>query len=81
ATLFEIFLGAGNGLDVAHLDGGAVADGIPAVLQRTSAYLQHPVVHAHHSEPEMLRYLRQLEGKDLALNQAMIPLGSCTMKL
>lgn len=81
ATLFEIFLGAGHGLDVAHLDGGAVADGIPAVLQRTSAYLQHPVFNAHHSETEMLRYLRQLEGKDLALNQAMIPLGSCTMKL
>ena len=81
ATLFEIFLGAGHGLDVAHLDGGAVDDGIPAVLQRTSAYLQHPVFNAHHSETEMLRYLRQLEGKDLALNQAMIPLGSCTMKL
>ncbi|MFN2944740.1 hypothetical protein, partial [Escherichia coli] len=48
ATLFEIFLGAGHGLDVAHLDGGAVADGIPAVLQRTSAYLQHPVFNAHH---------------------------------
>ncbi|MGP6219245.1 aminomethyl-transferring glycine dehydrogenase, partial [Pseudomonas paraeruginosa] len=81
ASLFEIFLGAGHGLEVERLDAGVVADGIPAVLQRTSAYLLHPVFNAHHSETEMLRYLRQLEGKDLALNQAMIPLGSCTMKL
>ena len=44
-------------------------------------YLEHPVFNSHHSETEMLRYLKQLENKDLALNQAMIPLGSCTMKL
>ncbi len=81
ASLFDIFLGAGHGLDVAQLDAGQVADGIPAALQRSSDYLTHPVFNRHHSETEMLRYLRQLEGKDLALNQAMIPLGSCTMKL
>ncbi|WEW99576.1 aminomethyl-transferring glycine dehydrogenase [Pseudomonas nitroreducens] len=81
ASLFDIFLGAGHGLDVAQLDAGRVADGIPAALQRSSDYLTHPVFNRHHSETEMLRYLRQLEGKDLALNQAMIPLGSCTMKL
>jgi len=81
ASLFDIVLGAGHGLDVAQLDAGKVADGIPADLQRSSSYLSHPVFNRHHSETEMLRYLRQLEGKDLALNQAMIPLGSCTMKL
>lgn len=81
ASLFDIFLGAGHGLDVAQLDAGKIADGIPAELQRSSGYLSHPVFNRHHSETEMLRYLRQLEGKDLALNQAMIPLGSCTMKL
>ena len=81
ATLFDILLGAGHGLDVAQLDAGKVAEGIPAALQRSSSYLSHPVFNRHHSETEMLRYLRQLEGKDLALNQAMIPLGSCTMKL
>ncbi|PJI48193.1 MAG: glycine dehydrogenase (aminomethyl-transferring) [Pseudomonas sp.] len=81
ASLFDILLGAGHGLDVAQLDAGNIADGIPAALQRSSDYLGHPVFNRHHSETEMLRYLRQLEGKDLALNQAMIPLGSCTMKL
>ncbi len=53
----------------------------PAVLARRSAYLEHPVFHAHHSETEMLRYLRRLADKDIALDRAMIPLGSCTMKL
>ncbi|MCP8462862.1 aminomethyl-transferring glycine dehydrogenase [Pseudomonas sp. ZM23] len=81
ASLFDIVLGTGHGLDVAQLDAGSVAEGIPADLQRSSGYLSHPVFNRHHSETEMLRYLRQLEGKDLALNQAMIPLGSCTMKL
>ncbi|WP_324710738.1 aminomethyl-transferring glycine dehydrogenase [Pseudomonas citronellolis] len=81
ATLFDIFLGAGHGLSIAVLDAGDLSDGIPGTLQRRSGYLGHPVFNRHHSETEMLRYLRQLEGKDLALNQAMIPLGSCTMKL
>ena len=53
----------------------------PQQLGRASAYLTHPVFHAHRSETEMLRYLRQLADKDVALDRAMIPLGSCTMKL
>ncbi|HET7470071.1 MAG TPA: aminomethyl-transferring glycine dehydrogenase, partial [Gemmatimonadales bacterium] len=54
---------------------------IPATLERQSAYLSHPVFHLHHSETEMLRYLKRLEARDLSLTSAMIPLGSCTMKL
>jgi glycine dehydrogenase len=56
-------------------------DGLPDALRRRSAYLQHPVFHRYRSETEMLRYLHRLEAKDLSLNAAMIPLGSCTMKL
>ncbi|GAB1595395.1 aminomethyl-transferring glycine dehydrogenase [Lysobacter claricitrinus] len=54
---------------------------IPAELQRTSAFLSHPVFNTHHSEHEILRYMRMLADKDLALDRTMIPLGSCTMKL
>jgi glycine dehydrogenase len=54
---------------------------IPAALQRSSKYLTHPSFNSYHSETEMMRYLRLLQGKDLALDQAMIALGSCTMKL
>lgn len=54
---------------------------IPAALQRTSAYLTHPVFNTYHSETELLRYLYRLQSKDLSLTTAMIPLGSCTMKL
>lgn len=79
--LFDIFLGADHGLDIATLDTHALPEGIPAALVRRSAFLTHPVFNLHHSETEMLRYLKQLENKDLALNQSMIPLGSCTMKL
>lgn len=80
-TLLDIFCGADHGLNVADLDAGMLASGIPDSLERSSPYLTHPVFNAHHSETEMLRYLKQLENKDLALNQSMIPLGSCTMKL
>ena len=54
---------------------------IPAELRRSSPYLTHPVFNTHHSETSMLRYLRRLADKDLALDRSMIPLGSCTMKL
>ncbi|OWQ44549.1 glycine dehydrogenase (aminomethyl-transferring) [Roseateles noduli] len=54
---------------------------IPGALARTSAYLTHPIFNIHHSETEMLRYIRLLSDKDLALDRSMIPLGSCTMKL
>jgi glycine dehydrogenase len=55
--------------------------GIPAKFIRTSNYLTHPVFNRYHSETEMLRYIRKLSDRDLALDRAMIPLGSCTMKL
>ena len=55
--------------------------GLPEGLRRTSAFLTHPVFNTHHSETEMLRYIRALSDKDLALDRTMIPLGSCTMKL
>ncbi len=54
---------------------------LPRALLRTSGYLNHPVFNTHHSETEMLRYLRLLESRDLSLTRSMIPLGSCTMKL
>ncbi len=54
---------------------------IPEPLARRSGYLDHPVFHRHHSETEMLRYIKRLEARDLSLTSAMIPLGSCTMKL
>jgi glycine dehydrogenase len=54
---------------------------IPPALRRSSAFLTHPVFNTHHSETEMLRYIRSLSDKDLALDRSMIPLGSCTMKL
>ena len=54
---------------------------IPVTLNRSSAFMSHPVFNTHHSETEMMRYLKSLENKDLSLNTSMIPLGSCTMKL
>ncbi len=56
-------------------------EALPAELKRASAFLTHPVFHAHRSETELLRYMRKLSDRDLALDRAMIPLGSCTMKL
>lgn len=79
--LFDVFLGVDHGLDIHALDQLASPEGIPAALARGTPFLGHPVFNLHHSETEMLRYLKQLENKDLALNQSMIPLGSCTMKL
>jgi glycine dehydrogenase len=57
------------------------ADALPAPLARTSKFLTHPTFSAYHSETAMLRYLRRLSDKDVALDRSMIPLGSCTMKL
>ncbi|MER0357629.1 aminomethyl-transferring glycine dehydrogenase [Vibrio vulnificus] len=54
---------------------------IPEACRRTSRFLTHPVFNTHHSETQMMRYLKQLENKDFSLNHGMIPLGSCTMKL
>ena len=59
----------------------AAGDGYPAELRRTSPYLTHPVFNTHHSETQMMRYIRTLERKDIGLDPSMIPLGSCTMKL
>ena len=60
---------------------GKVASAIPERLRRTTPFCTHPVFHRYHSETEMLRYLKRLEDRDLSLTSAMIPLGSCTMKL
>ena len=57
------------------------ADALPAELRRASSFLTHPTFNRYHSETEMLRYLRRLADRDIALDRAMIPLGSCTMKL
>jgi glycine dehydrogenase len=59
----------------------STSESIPPALQRTTPILTHPIFSAHHSEHGMLRYLKSLEDRDIALNRGMIPLGSCTMKL
>ncbi len=61
--------------------GSTPADGLPEGLRRRSPFLTHPVFNAHRSETEMMRYIRRLEREDIGLDTAMIPLGSCTMKL
>ena len=66
--------------DIDELD-AATADALPAPLRRESDFMQHPVFNTHHSEHELLRYMRSLADKDLAMDRTMIPLGSCTMKL
>lgn len=66
--------------DIDALD-ATTDDALPAALGRRSEFLTHPVFNTHHSEHELLRYLRALSDKDLALDRSMIPLGSCTMKL
>tara|TARA_R110002072_G_scaffold136124_2_gene278152 strand:+ start:123449 stop:126370 length:2922 start_codon:yes stop_codon:yes gene_type:complete len=92
-TLWQVILGdAASVLSIgaidAELDAGidaAGADtsvaGIPPGMQRKSAFLQHPVFNRYHNETDMLRYMKRLENRDLSLTHAMIPLGSCTMKL
>jgi glycine dehydrogenase len=81
ATLWRVFATkAGPLLSIAEID-AAVPENVPQALRRTSSYMTHPVFHLYHAETEMLRYLRWLQAKDIALDRAMIPLGSCTMKL
>ncbi len=71
-----------SGVDLPALDAAeAQRDRIPAMSRRTSTFLAHDVFHAYHSETAILRYMRHLSDLDLALDRAMIPLGSCTMKL
>jgi glycine dehydrogenase len=94
ADLLSLFASAAGAIDVPHVDAldtalqraeeqgqGGDSLALPAALARKSAYLTHHVFNRHHSETEMLRYLRGLADKDLALDRSMIPLGSCTMKL
>ncbi|MFM8282775.1 MAG: aminomethyl-transferring glycine dehydrogenase [Planctomycetaceae bacterium] len=79
--LWKAFAAPGESLpDVAEWADSA-RDRLPDSLRRTSDFLTHPVFHAHHSETAMLRYIRSLSDRDLALDRSMIPLGSCTMKL
>jgi len=78
-ALWEILLGE-NSLDLDAL-AAEVAAALPDDLIRTDEFLTHPTFNSFHSETEMLRYLRKLADKDIALDRAMIPLGSCTMKL
>ena len=79
--LWTIFAGDGQPLpDFAKFEKG-IEPLIPDALRRTSGFLSHPVFNTHHSETGMLRYIRALSDKDLALDRSMIPLGSCTMKL
>lgn len=69
-----------SGLDIQQLN-DAVVECIPESLQRRTEFLTHPVFNNYHSETEVMRYMRRLSRKDIALDRAMIPLGSCTMKL
>ena len=78
----QCLLSVFSGKPEPDLDAEVTPDaGIPTALQRDVDYLQHPLFNDYHAETAMLRYMRYLEDKDIALNRAMIPLGSCTMKL
>jgi glycine dehydrogenase len=80
-ALWRVFAAPGAALpELAEFERG-IEPLIPLPLRRTSEFLTHPVFNSHHSETEMLRYIRRLSDKDLALDRTMIPLGSCTMKL
>jgi glycine dehydrogenase len=80
AQVEAVWRAFGGGLGYAEMEAGS-RDALPAELKRNRAFLTHPVFHAHRSETELLRYMRKLSDRDLALDRAMIPLGSCTMKL
>jgi glycine dehydrogenase len=81
--LFDVLMGD-HDFNVAEIDAQITEQGttfLPETLERESDYLTHPVFNTHHSETSMLRYLKRLENRDLALTHSMISLGSCTMKL
>ena len=80
AIVEAVWRAFGGTLAYADIEAGA-REAVPAELKRGSRFLTHPVFHAHRSETELLRYMRKLSDRDLALDRAMIPLGSCTMKL
>jgi glycine dehydrogenase len=79
--LWRFFAQDGQTLPTVEEFERGIASLLPAALSRSSAFLTHPVFNTHHSETGMLRYIRRLSDKDLALDRSMIPLGSCTMKL
>jgi len=81
AQLWSFFAKDGQALPTVAAFEKGIEPLIPTELRRTSPYLTHPVFNTHHSETGMLRYIRMLSDKDLALDRSMIPLGSCTMKL
>ena len=78
--MFTAGAGAGTPDDASRTEQGLAID-YPAGVPRTTPFLTHPVFNTHHSETEMMRYMRKLERKDIGLDTSMIPLGSCTMKL
>ncbi len=80
-TLWALFVPAGTPMPRFEELAANTAPRIPQELRRASAFLSHPVFNTHKSETAMLRYIRSLSDKDLALDRSMIPLGSCTMKL
>ncbi|HFQ4967207.1 TPA: aminomethyl-transferring glycine dehydrogenase [Vibrio vulnificus] len=80
-TLFAIFDVKENVNALSTDIAGNEFAAIPEACRRTSRFLTHPVFNTHHSETQMMRYLKQLENKDFSLTHGMIPLGSCTMKL
>jgi glycine dehydrogenase len=80
AVVEAVWRAFGGKLSYAEIETGT-REALPTELKRASAFLTHPVFHAHRSETELLRYMRKLSDRDLALDRAMIPLGSCTMKL
>jgi glycine dehydrogenase len=81
ALIWSLFAQPGQALPKVEDFEKGIEPLIPHALRRTSKYLTHPVFNTHHSETAMLRYIRALSDKDLALDRTMIPLGSCTMKL
>ncbi|TXT32076.1 MAG: glycine dehydrogenase [Rhodocyclaceae bacterium] len=81
ATLFKLITQVTLDMDVIDAQVAAADSALPDALIRSDAVLQHPVFNTHHTEHEMLRYLKSLQNKDLALDHSMISLGSCTMKL